>query len=73
VWPDGKDVDVGWTSRRAAGTGLSGRWRGSSGFNTALATSEVAPIAAMPVIAARRPRVPPATARAAATPIHSRE
>lgn len=76
AWPDGNDVERGIATRRAIGTlwtRRSGRRLRESGLTSRLTIAEVTAIDAKPLIAARRPLGPSATANPAALPIHSFE
>src|SRR6478672_7834057 len=69
-WPEGNDVDSGMLTHRSWGTparSRSGRVRALTSFIGWLTAKDVTPIAAIPVIAARRPRLPPKSARRVAT------
>jgi len=67
-WPEGNDVDSGMLTQRSRGTLVrSGRVRALRSFIGWLTANDVAPIAAIPVMAARRPRLPPNSASMAAT------
>ena len=67
-WPEGNDVDSGMLTHRSCGTpARSGRARALPSFIGWLTAKDVTPIAAIPVIAARRPRWPPKSARSVAT------